>query len=156
MPEPVDRRTVLRAALLAGGSAAASLVLPALPAPARTTPLVHRDRPQLAFGVQSGDVRATSGVVWARADRPARMLVEVSPTASFRRGVRRCPGPLLTPRSDLTGKMELGGLPPGREIFYRVTLADPERERITGEPVVGRFRTAPSLSSGTCRDVRFV
>ena len=84
------------------------------------------------------------------------MLVEVSPTASFRRGVRRCPGPLLTPRSDLTGKMELGGLPPGREIFYRVTLADPERERITGEPVIGRFRTAPSLSSGTCRDVRFV
>ena len=35
-------------------------------------------RPQITHGIQSGDVSAESGVVWARADRPARMLVEVA------------------------------------------------------------------------------
>lgn len=100
MTDPVDRRTVLRTALLAGGSAAAALALPGLPAAAAPgAPLLaHRNRPELAYGVQSGDVSASGAIVWARADRPARMLVEVSPTASFRSGVRRCPGPLLTPR----------------------------------------------------------
>jgi phosphodiesterase/alkaline phosphatase D-like protein len=33
--------------------------------------------------LQSGDVSLDSGVVWARADRPARMLVEASTTESF-------------------------------------------------------------------------
>src|SRR5262249_4718121 len=36
------------------------------------------DRPQITHGIQSGDVSTGSGVVWARADRPARMLVEVA------------------------------------------------------------------------------
>ena len=34
------------------------------------------DRPAIACGIQSGDVSANSAVIWARADRPARMLVE--------------------------------------------------------------------------------
>src|SRR5262245_25546285 len=41
------------------------------------------DRPAITHGIQSGDVSADSGVVWARADRPARMLVDVSTTDSF-------------------------------------------------------------------------
>lgn len=36
------------------------------------------DRPVITHGVQSGDVGADGGVVWARTDRPAQMLVEVS------------------------------------------------------------------------------
>ena len=35
------------------------------------------DRPQITHGVQSGDVGADGGVVWARADRPSQMMVEV-------------------------------------------------------------------------------
>jgi len=34
------------------------------------------DRPQIAGGIQSGDVSDGSAVIWARADRPARMQVE--------------------------------------------------------------------------------
>src|SRR5262245_27645305 len=34
------------------------------------------DRPAITHGIQSGDVSIDSGVVWARADRPSRMLVE--------------------------------------------------------------------------------
>ena len=36
------------------------------------------DRPQITHGVQSGDVGADGGVVWARADRPSQMMVEVA------------------------------------------------------------------------------
>src|SRR5258708_1174635 len=42
------------------------------------------DRPQIACGVQSGDVTTGSAVVWARADRPARMHVECSTVESLR------------------------------------------------------------------------
>ena len=48
------------------------------------------DRPQITHGVQSGDVGADGGVVWARADRPSQMMVEVSTTESFR-NVRALP-----------------------------------------------------------------
>src|SRR4029077_3680055 len=49
-------------------------------------PFISRatDRRVITHGVQSGDVAADSGVVWARADRPARMLVEASTTESFK------------------------------------------------------------------------
>ena len=39
------------------------------------------DRPQIAGGIQSGDVSDGSAVVWARADRLARMQVECSTVA---------------------------------------------------------------------------
>src|SRR5262245_28306177 len=42
------------------------------------------DRPIVTHGVQSGDVSTSSGVVWARADRPARMQVEIATTDSFK------------------------------------------------------------------------
>jgi phosphodiesterase/alkaline phosphatase D-like protein len=52
---------------------------------ARAAPfnLVRSGRPSLTHGIQSGDVTATRAVVWARSDRPARMVVEVS-TAGLR------------------------------------------------------------------------
>jgi len=34
--------------------------------------------------VQSGDVSVDSAVLWARADRPSRMRVEIATTDSFR------------------------------------------------------------------------
>src|SRR5205085_9806986 len=41
------------------------------------------DRPVLTHGVQSGDTGVDGGVVWARADRPSQMMVEVATTESF-------------------------------------------------------------------------
>src|SRR6201996_4733522 len=41
------------------------------------------DRPRVSHGVQSGDVGADGGVVWARTDRPSQMMVEVATTESF-------------------------------------------------------------------------
>ncbi|MCM2577376.1 alkaline phosphatase D family protein [Streptomyces meridianus] len=132
-------RTVGRRAVLQGGASAALLV-PALSFAAPAQAL--SGRPEARWGVQAGDVTGSSGLVWVRADRPARMYVEVSATESFRR-VRRVRGPLLGPGTDFTGRAALHGLPPGTQVHYRVVLADPDDPRRTGRPVAGTFRTAP-------------
>jgi alkaline phosphatase D len=143
----LDRRTFLRSGLVAGGGAA---VLGSLESAASATPALLRARPRLTHGVQSGDVTAEHALVWARADRPSRMLVDVSARPDFR-GSYTVRGPLLTPETDLTGKTWLRHLPSNDEIHYRVRLADPDG-RTESEPVAGRFRTP---SNGP-RDVRFV
>ncbi|MFD1831057.1 MULTISPECIES: alkaline phosphatase D family protein [Streptomyces] len=145
-PAPA-RRAVLRGTLAAASALALpGSVLGAAPA------LALSGRPRAAWGVQAGEVTTSSGLVWVRSDRPARMLVETSATESFR-NPRRWYGPLLGPDTDFTGTTALHGLPPGRQVHYRVVLADPDDPRRTGEPVRGTFRTAPARR----RDgVRFV
>ncbi|WP_030339898.1 alkaline phosphatase D family protein [Streptomyces sp. NRRL S-1022] len=128
------RRGVLRGSLAASAALTLPTGLGAAPAFARS------GRPGAGWGVQSGDVTADSGLVWVRADRPARMIVETSATESFR-DPRRWHGPLLGPGTDFTGTTRLHGLPSGEQIHYRVLLADPEDPRRTGEPVTGTFRT---------------
>jgi alkaline phosphatase D len=109
------------------------------------TPYLSRanDRPMISHGVQSGDVSVDSGVVWARADRPSRMMIELSTTDSFKNIVGGTFVDAL-PESDFTAKALMENLPAGQDIFYRVRLQDLAAPTITGEPVVGRFRTAPS------------
>ncbi|HEX2312356.1 MAG TPA: alkaline phosphatase D family protein, partial [Thermomonospora sp.] len=113
--------------------------------------LLRSGRARLTHGVQSGDVTAGRGVVWARADRPSRMLVEVSRRPDLR-GSRLVRGPVLTPETDLTGKVFLRGLPDGERIHYRVRLADLDRHGVLSEPVDGSFVTP----SHRRRDVSFV
>lgn len=109
------------------------------------------DRPQIPQGVQSGDVSIDSGVIWARADRPSQMLVEVSTTESFS-SLRALPPAAALPESDFTARMLLENLPADQDIFYRVRFRDHSHPTILGEPVTGRFRTAPASR----RDVSFV
>ncbi|MES4905452.1 MULTISPECIES: alkaline phosphatase D family protein [unclassified Streptomyces] len=147
----LGRRQVLR------GSAAASagLALPALassPTWASAAPAqALSGRPSAQWGVQVGDVTTSSGLVWVRSDRPARMVVETSATESFAKA-RRWRGPVLGAGSDFTGTTALHGLPPGTQVHYRVLLTDPDDPRRAGEPVYGTFRTAPARRQG----VRFV
>src|SRR5882672_9587634 len=70
------------------------------------TPYLSRaaNRPSLTHGLQSGDVSVDSGVVWARADRPSRMLVEASTTESFGSIVNATFADAL-PESDFTAKV---------------------------------------------------
>ena len=114
-----------------------------LAAPGRA-PAFLRSRPQLTHGIQSGDVTANSAIVWARADRPSRMLVEIAPTPGFRHA-RRVRGPVLTPDHDFAGKVLEDGLEPGRPVAYRVTLEDLYRPGLRSEPRIGSFMTAPRL-----------
>jgi alkaline phosphatase D len=109
------------------------------------------DRPIVTSGLQSGDVGANSGVVWARADRPSQMMVEVATTESFA-NARALPPVSALPGSDFTAKMQLENLPAGQQIFYRVRFRDLTEINIASEPVIGKFRTAPADR----RDVSFV
>jgi alkaline phosphatase D len=130
-----DRRTLLRAGAFGVGAALAA------PGMAQAAPLLRTGRPVLTHGVQSGDVTPDGALVWTRADRPARMLVEVSRDPSLRHA-RRIRGPVLTPDTDLTGKLRLTDLPPGQQVFYRVRAEDLDG-RTASEPLTGSFRTAP-------------
>src|SRR6202000_3386071 len=133
----------LSSAAAAGAGALGTIAMPYLSRAA--------DRPQVTHGVQSGDVSSDGGVVWARADRPSQMLVEVATTESFS-DARALPPIAALPESDFTAKLLLENLPADQQIFYRVKFRDLSHPDISGEAVTGRFRTAPTDR----RDVSFV
>ena len=137
----LSRRSFLQTAGVVAGGAAGSLLLPSRAAIG--APALRRDRPHAVLGVQSGDVTSSTAVVWSKTDRPARMLVEVAATESFR-GPRTRWAVDVGPGSDYTGKALLAGLPAGTELFYRVQFAERGGSGLKGEPVVGSFRTAPA------------
>jgi alkaline phosphatase D len=101
------------------------------------------DRTAITHGVQSGDVSVDSGMVWARADRPSRMIVEVATTDSFKT-IHSGVFVDALPESDFTAKALLEGLPAGQDIFYRIRFHDLSEPAILSEPMTGRFRTAPA------------
>src|SRR6266496_848316 len=99
----LTRRRFLTAAVSSAGiTAAASVARPYLSRAA--------DRPLVTHGVQSGDVSIDSGIVWARADRPSRMLVEIASSDSFR-DVRSAVLADALPETDFTAKALIEGLP---------------------------------------------
>ena len=110
-----------------------------------------RERPRITHGVQSGDVTTRSGIVWARADRPSRMVVEVSMDESFARSWY-VPGPVATEATDYTARCELTQLLPDQEVFYRVHFQDLDNPAVCSAPVAGYFRAPPAAG----RDVDFV
>jgi alkaline phosphatase D len=132
----LTRRRLLTTATSA--TAAAALGMIAKPSISRAD-----ERPLVSHGVQSGDVSADSAVVWARADRPARMLVEIATTDSFK-DIRRGAFVDVLPEQDFTGKMLIDGLPAGSDIFYRIRFQDHSYPTIVGDAVAGHFKTAPA------------
>lgn len=131
---PLIRPT--RRAILASGTAfAATLAMPAISRAA--------SRPIFTHGVQSGDVDTTSGMIWARTDRPARVQMEISTTESFANARRLTPMDAI-PNSDFAVKRLVSDLPSDQDIFYRFTAVDLSDSNAVSEPVVGRFKTAPT------------
>jgi hypothetical protein len=111
-----------RRQLLFGGSASLACGL------AKPGILRASTRPVFTYGVQSGDVDATGGMVWTRVDRPARVFMEYDTTGRFTDPVRV---PMLDalPEGDLVVKRLLDRLPPDQEVFYRfqASLRFPQR-----------------------------
>ncbi|MDT2020847.1 alkaline phosphatase D family protein [Methylocella sp. CPCC 101449] len=129
-----------RRLLLTGSSALAASLVGGIARPAISR---AGDRPQLTHGVQSGDVSGDGGVVWARADRPSRMLVDIATTDSFK-DIHTSLFMDALPESDFTAKALIEGLPASQDIFYRIRLQDLSEPTIIGEAKIGRFRSAPS------------
>lgn len=101
------------------------------------------DRPLITHGLQSGDVSADSGIVWARVNRPSRVKVEFSTTDSFKSVIGGVFADAL-PEGDFTAKLGLTDLPAAQDIYYRVTPQDLSEPSVLGESMVGHFRTAPA------------
>ena len=130
-----NRRSVL-------ASGAAFLAMPALSRAA--------SRPVFSHGVQSGDVDATSGMIWTRTDRPSRINMEIATTESFS-NAHGLSAMDAIPNSDMAVKRLVTGLPSDQDIFYRFTATDLSDGNAVSEPIVGRFKTAPMSR----RSVRF-
>jgi alkaline phosphatase D len=133
----VFRRNVTRRRFLTGAAAMVTATV-AKPYLSRAS-----DRPAITHGLQAGDVSTESGVVWARTDRAARMLVEVATTDRFK-SIHDAVFVDVLPESDLTAKVLIDGLPSGQDVFYRVRFQDHASPTVFGEPQVGHFRTAPA------------
>jgi len=129
----------LGAAVLGAALAATPILAPAAEGP--TQP----------YGIMSGDVTADSAVVWGRADRSARMIVEWATAQDFS-DATRVVGPAVLEDSDYTGKVILNDLPAGTLIHYRVSFQDLANQMVTGDAVSGSFKTAPT----EVQPIRFV
>jgi len=150
MANLLSRRRFLRASSAVAAAALAASTVRCRRAP-QAPAILTSGRPLMEQGIASGDVTATSAIIWSRCDRPAQMLVEWSTTESFAE-LTRIVGPAAVPQTGLTARLDLRGLPPGQRIFYRVRFLDLADTRIESVPLTGTFRTAP-LSIG--RNVRF-
>ncbi len=146
----ISRRLALKAGL--AGSAVTAAAGAGTLAGGLGWPSISRAaaRPTITHGLQSGDVSTDGAMIWARADRPSRMFVEVATREDFV-GARRLPPIAALPGSDFAVKRLVSGLTPDTETFYRVRFADLHDDRAMSEPLTGTFRTAPEGE----RSIRF-
>lgn len=100
----------------------------------------ERARPIVDAGVSAGPWGRDRAIVWAHADRPARLTVEYSTTSTFA-NPRRVRGSIATPDTGLTARAVIGDLRAGQDVFYRVRFADAASARTVSEPQDGHFRT---------------
>ena len=121
----LSRRGFLAALAMAGAQALLQPMPSAWAQGNKAPALVTSDqlRPSIPYGVASGDVTHHSAIIWSRADRPARLIVEFDSTESMR-SAQRIWGPAALEATDFTAKLDLTGLPAGQQIFYRVYFED--------------------------------
>ena len=131
------RRRLMKNGALLGGSAVATGLF-ASP----SIVLAQGARPEITHGVQTGDISANGAMLWSRADRPSRMLVDLATTESFS-NARRVIGPAALEVGDYAAKLDLTGLPAGQRIFARVRFQDLQNLDVESTPVTASFTTAP-------------
>lgn len=142
----LSRRQIIKAGV--GVSTAATGLAPAF---VRSAGNRGQTLPDTGSGVQVGDLRGDSAVIWSRTDRDARMRVRWSTTADFP-GIAGEQHLHTLEDTDYTGKILLSGLPRGEDIHYRVDFLDLGDYRSRSEPLTGSFRTPPADD----RDIRFL
>ncbi len=108
------------------------------------------DAPQLQQGIQIGDLAPGRAIVWSRADRPARMMVEYAFEPGFEKAVT-LRGPYATEGSDYTARQDLTDLPEGKDVYVKVWFEDLTNARTRSEVATGHFHTI-----GKHDNIRFV
>ncbi|MEQ1546414.1 alkaline phosphatase D family protein [Methyloglobulus sp.] len=115
-----------------------------------STAVAGVDAPVMEQGIQFGDLAPGRAIVWSRADRPTRMMVEYAFNEQFAHS-RIIRGPYALEASDFTARQDLIGLPDGKDVYVKVWFEDLTNARSKSEPVTGRFHTI-----GKRDDIRFV
>ena len=137
-PSRIGRRQLLVGAAAAGGTLVVSRSALATGPATGLQRLTRTPGPSLTSGVQAGDVGDRGATLWARADGPGRMWVELFDRNWTRHG-RMVPGPVVSEATDFTGQVPVFGLPSGEHVRYRVWI-EGERGR-RGPAEEGSFRT---------------
>jgi len=135
--------SVSRRQLLASGAGLAGLL-----AAGRAPAAIVREaaRPATLQGVSSGDVSQGRAIIWSRTDRPARMLVEWSTSERFA-DATLVRGPDALETTDFTAKLDLGPLPLGERIYYRVQWQDLGDLKTLSEPATGSLVMPPAADA---------
>jgi alkaline phosphatase D len=144
----ISRRRLLIGSAAFGGTALGTGVPSGLAAPGVITS--DRERPQIPYGVMSGDPTGGRAIIWSKTDRPARMLLEFATREDFR-GAQRVAGPAALASSDYTARVDLGPLPPGARVFYRVSFQDLSDLKTVSAPASGVLR----MPGGDKRTITF-
>lgn len=107
--------------------------------------------PVFTHGVASGDVTATSAVLWTRIDRETNVKVEVwtNPGLQGMKAFQQTV-PQVSAARDFTVKVDATGLSPDTDYYYRFKHDDTDGVSFSD---IGSFRTAPSPY--VAADVRF-
>ncbi|QWF71255.1 alkaline phosphatase D family protein [Methylomonas paludis] len=111
---------------------------------------VDTSLPAMAQGIQIGDVSQGRAIIWSRTDRPAQLMVEYAFNREFDHA-QRLTGPYALENSDFTARLDLTGLPPGRDVYLKVWFKDLTTPHQQSQPITGRFHTL-----GANEDIRFV
>jgi alkaline phosphatase D len=158
MTDPIHRRRFFQTT----SATAAGLVLPAWAGAQGAPGVIASDatRPQALQGLQFGDPRDSAVIVWSRADRPSRMIVEWSHDESMRQATRIV-GPYALETSDYTARQDITGFEPGQPVFVRVSFQGLDNTRSLSAPVLGRFAAPQAVGhdngrGGRAAPVRFV
>ena len=138
------RRFLVTSGLVGSGLIATYSILKSKTNPRSAPGIITSEkmRPQIPYGVASGDISAEGTVIWSRSDRPTRMIVEYATNESFQ-NAQKIIGPAALETTDFTARVNLSGLPTSEQIFYRVSFQDLSDINIYSVPVLGKFRTVP-------------
>ncbi|MGB7445376.1 MAG: alkaline phosphatase D family protein, partial [Coleofasciculaceae cyanobacterium] len=108
--------------------------------------------------IQTGEVTATSALIWARGNRESNILVDFSSSPNFQGLVNSVMSSnKVSAATDYTGTLELSGLQPDTNYYYQASFVSglPSLQSERGrQGLAGSFRTAPAMDQE--RTVRFV
>jgi alkaline phosphatase D len=107
-------------------------------------------RPQSLWGTMVSEVTAQGAIVWSRVDRPSQMIVKWSLDPDLKVS-ETLSAVIALPQNDLTARVLLKRLPPGRRIFYVVYFESLMHENARSLPLYGEFSTPPNDSYSTVR-----
>lgn len=118
MSQPLSRRHFIKISLAATASIITDNAFNKSFGQAPSIITSEKRRPQLPYGVISGDINNNSAVIWSKTNKPAQMIVEYSTNELFR-NVRRIVGSVATEQTDFTARLNLSRLPQGPEVKFQ-------------------------------------